>query len=61
MTKGTDGGQSSSGRRERSQPTSGAHRMLDEITRVSWGSRYLGAFDRFGERPPFAPFVPSDG
>ncbi|KRD37195.1 hypothetical protein ASE27_07120 [Oerskovia sp. Root918] len=34
---------------------------LGEITRVSWGSRYLGAFDRFGDRPPFAPFVPSDG
>ena len=28
---------------------------LDEITRVSWGSRYLDTFDRFGDRSPFAP------
>ncbi|MFD6093758.1 hypothetical protein ACFWGN_16700 [Oerskovia sp. NPDC060338] len=32
---------------------------LDEVTRVSWGSRYLGTFDRFGDRPPFEPREPS--
>ncbi|MBM7478662.1 hypothetical protein ACFP63_16165 [Oerskovia jenensis] len=33
---------------------------LDEITRVSWASRYLDTFDRFGDSPPFEPFAPSD-
>lgn len=33
---------------------------LDELTRVSWGSRYLDTFDRFGDSPPFEPFPPSD-
>lgn len=33
---------------------------LDEITRVSWGSRYLDMFDRYGDRPPFEPRELSD-
>jgi len=31
---------------------------LDEVTRVSWGSRYLGTFERFGDSPPSEPSEP---